>query len=284
MTMYAKWFYGFSPEKIPIITFSQKGNRDRLLREAAAGDVIVFVATKGDETADEDKGRVLGAAEIGRKAVRTEEVVDTANLPARDFKDGKFRWPEAIPMLQAWRFDPSPLASEVFENGNLPPHAQTHAVQLSDADETTVRSLNWVKVELLHTEERERQQRLSDAFSSQPSKPGPVASPGTYTVTISEKDVGWTYAARFGTSSIWKIGHTADLKQRLRDLNLHIPVEYLEEEWSIGWKQQWPSTERAREMEQRILTLLTHRRTQGERVKCGGEELQGAWIKAIAGA
>ena len=187
-------------------------------------------------------------------------------------------------MLRAWRFDPPPLANEVFENGNLPHHAQTHAVQLSDVDETAIRSLNWVEVELHPTKERRKQQRLSDAFSSQPTKPGPVPAPGTYTTTVSEKDVGWTYAARFGTSPIWKIGHTSDPRSRIRDLNAHIPVEYLEECWSIGWEQRWPSTERAREMEQRLLTILADKRTQGERVKCGKEELEMAWVRAIAEA
>ena len=283
MTMYAKWFYGFPPEQLSIITFSEKGGRDALLRKARAGEVIVFVATKGENTTDENKGRVLGAAEIGTKAVRTEEVVDTSSSPATYFKDGKFRWPEAIPMLRAWRFDPSPLASEVFENGNLPHNAQTQAVALSDADERAIRSLNWVEVELLQTEERQRQQRLSDAFSTQPTKPGPIASPGTHTVTVSQKDQAWTYAARFGTSPIWKIGYASNLENRLQDLNTHVPVEHLEEEWSIGWCHEWPSAERAKEMEQRVLIILNDKRTQGERCRCNEKELEEAWVEAISG-
>ena len=283
MTMFAKWFYGFSPERIPIITFSHKGSRDSLLRNSEPRDLIAFVATKGDEAAEEDRGRVLGAAEIGGKEVRTEEVVDTSTFPARDFIDSKIRWPKAIPMLRAWRFDPPPLANEVFRAGNLPPHAQVHAVRLSDVDEAAIRSLNWKEVELAPTKERQRQRRLSDAFSGQPTRPGPVVRPGTYTSTVSEKEEEWTYAARFGTSPIWKIGHTSDLDQRMRDIDAHIPVEYLEERWSIGWRQKWPTTDRAREMEQRLLTILVHRRTQGEMVKCGEDEIRRAWIEAIAG-
>ena len=283
MTMYAKWFYGFSPERHPIITFSQNGSRDTLLRNAKAGEVIVFVATRGTNTADENRGRVLGAAEIGTKAVRTEEVMDTSGSPEMNFKDGKFRWAEAIPMLRAWRFDPPPLANKVFENGNLPRHAQTQAVALSDADEDTIQSLKWIEVELPQTEERQRQRRLSDAFAAQPTKPGPVVSPGRHTVTVSRKDKAWTYAARFGASPVWKIGQTSDLEKRLRDLNTHVPVEYLEEKWSIGWRQEWSSAERAKEMEQRVLTILDDKRTQGERVRCDEKELESAWIEAIAG-
>ena len=69
MTMYAKWFFGFTPERLPVITFSQRGSRDSLLKSAQPGEVIVYVATKGQETDEEERGRVLGAAEVGRKAV-----------------------------------------------------------------------------------------------------------------------------------------------------------------------------------------------------------------------
>ena len=281
MTMYAKWFYEFSPEQHPVITFSNKGNRDALLGNAKAGEVIVFVATKGENTSDEDKGRVLGAAEIGRKAVRTEEVVDIFDSPPVYFVGDKFRWSEAIPMLRAWRFDPRPLANEVFENGNLPPHAQTQAVPLSDTDEDSIRSLNWVPVDLPQTEERQKQKRLSDAFSVHPTKPGPVVSPGTHGVTVLERDKAWTYAARFGDTPMWKIGQTNDLENRVQDLNTHVPVEYLQKQWRLSWRQEWPSAERALEMEQRVLELLADKRTQGERVKCNEDDLKKAWIKAI---
>ena len=273
---------GFSPERMPIITFSQKGSRDTLLRNAKAGEVIVFVATKGKNTADKDKGRVLGVAEIGRKSVRTEEVVDTSGEPEAHSKDSKFRWPEAIPMLRAWRFDPPPLANEVFEDGNLPHHAQTQAVALSDADEQAVRSLNWVEVELPQTEERQRQQQRSNALSAHPTKPGPVVSPGTRTITVSDKDKAWTYVARFGASSIWKVGRTNDLKGRIQELNAHVPVEYLKKEWQIAWRHEWRSTEGAQEMEQRVLTILADKRTQGERLRCSEKELEEAWVRAIA--
>lgn len=129
----------------------------------------------------------------------------------------------------------------------------------------------------------ERQQGLSDALVARPTKPGPVASPGTHTVIVSEKEKTWTYAARFGASPTWKIGQTSDLEERLRDLNAHVPVEYLEEQWSIAWRQEWPSAERAKEMEQRVLTILDDKRTQGERVRCSEKELKKAWVEATLG-
>ena len=148
MTMYAKWFYSFNPEEVPFITFSRKGDRNALLNKARAGDVIVFVATKKKPTSNEDQGRILGVAEIGDEAVRTEEVVDVSNSPRENFKNGKFRWPEAVPMLKAWRISPAPLANDILENKNLPLEARTRAVLLSEADQKAIEKLNWIEVDL----------------------------------------------------------------------------------------------------------------------------------------
>ena len=186
-------------------------------------------------------------------------------------------------MLRAWRFDPAPLANEVFENKNLPHNAQTQAVELLERDEATIRELNWVEVELPQTAERERQQRIADALNPEPTKPGPVAAPGTHEVTVTDKDEVWTYAARFGSSSTWKIGQTSNLDKRLGELNAHVPVEYLAEQWWIGRHHKWTSVERAQEMEQRVLQILDDKRTVGERVQCGEKQLDDAWIEAIAG-
>lgn len=284
MTMYAKYMFRFNPEEVPFISFSKQGDRNALLRDAKSGDVVVFVGTRGEETAKEDQRRVLGAAEIGQKSVRIDEVVDLSNAPETDFENGEFRWLEAIPMLRAWRFDPRPLASEVFENHRLPPQAQARAVLLSETDELTIRhKLNWVEVELPQTQEIGRQQRLSDALRAQQTKPGPVISPGTHTVTIAEDQKSWTYAVRFGASQIWKIGRTNDLDRRLQDLNAHVPIEYLNEQWALRWHQEWPSAERAQEMEQRVLAFLKDKRTYGERVNCSEDDLLRAWVDAIAG-
>ncbi|MCP5370345.1 MAG: GIY-YIG nuclease family protein [Hyphomicrobiales bacterium] len=283
MAMFAKWFFGFSPERVPVITFSQQSSRDALLKMAKAGDVIVYVGTKGEATPDEYKGRVLGAAEIGRKAVRTEEVVDASLFRELDFENGEFRWPEGIPMLRAWRFEPPPLASEVFEHGNLPHNAQTQAVKLSKGDQQAVKALNWVEVVLPETVERERQRRMVDAFRQKPTLPGPVVEPGTYIVTVEEQSATWTYAAQFGHSNVWKIGRTGNVESRLKELNAHVPHEYLCEAWSLKLQQRWPTPNRAQEMEQRVLALLVDKRTFGERVRCSFEELEGAWVDAISG-
>jgi hypothetical protein len=280
MMMYAKWFFGFNPEHLPIITFSQAGNRDALLRAAQPGEVIVFVGTRGKETAEQYRGMVIGAAEIGNKSVKTADVADLSSAPADHFEKGLYRWPEAIPMLRAWRFDPPRPAREILVDG-LDPGAQVRAVPLSPQDEAAVRALNWVDVELPETEERQRQRQLDRALAARQSRPGPVVEAGSHTVQRTAPDRAWTYAMRFGKSSIWKIGRTSDLDSRLMEVNAHVPVELLDQQWVSARTHEWMTSAEAQAMEQRVLRRLTQNRTQGERVRCSEEELDRAWIDAL---
>jgi hypothetical protein len=94
--------------------------------------------------------------------------------------------------------------------------------------------------------------------------------------------VATTYAFRFGERNVWKIGHAQDLQARLLDVNKHVPHEVLGERWSIIWQQHCRNQNEAYEMEQRLLTLLAERRTEGERVQCTEDELRAAWIGASA--
>lgn len=282
MTMYAKWFFGFEPELRPIITFSQPGNRDALLRQAQPGEVVVFVGTRGEDTAENNRGMVLGAAEIGNKSVKSEDVVDLSTVPAHHFESGRYRWPEAIPMLRAWRFDPVRPSSEVLIDG-LRSDAQVRAVPLSSRDEAAVRDLNWIDVVLSDTDERIRQRRLGGAFAARQSRPGPVVGPGSHEVQRVAPDRAWTYAMRFGNSAIWKIGRTSNLEGRLAEMNTHIPIELLDQQWNIARTHEWLSAEEAQAMEQVVLQNLSDKRTHGERARCSEAELDRAWIDAVAG-
>jgi hypothetical protein len=109
---------------------------------------------------------------------------------------------------------------------------------------------------------------------------GPVPSEWTGVV---ERNVQWpaaTYALRFGNRSLWKIGHAQDIKDRLEDINNHIPVEVLNERWELALLQRWPNSMAAYEMEQKVLELLAGSRTVGERVLCSQRELETAWGSA----
>lgn len=64
--MFIKRFWGFDPVYWPIVSFSQNGSLDALLAQSQPGDTIVFVGTQGPETKEQEQGKLLGFAELGR--------------------------------------------------------------------------------------------------------------------------------------------------------------------------------------------------------------------------
>lgn len=90
-----------------------------------------------------------------------------------------------------------------------------------------------------------------------------------------------TYAFRFESSDLWKIGYTSDAEARLRDINQHIPVELLGLRWLLVHTALWPSAYLAHAMEQWVLLKLTKQRTVYERLNCDVEVLSETWRAAV---
>lgn len=91
-----------------------------------------------------------------------------------------------------------------------------------------------------------------------------------------------TYAFRFGTSDIWKIGFAAEVEDRLWQINQHVPTELLGAAWIEAKHQRWPNAELAYALEQAVLRRLHAHRTLFERVGCSQGVLESAWHEAIA--
>ncbi len=282
--MFIKLFYGFDEPVLPVITFRSRAAAEKLLREAAPGDVILFAATTTASTRKpEERGRLLGAAEFGSDIVPVDQLIDPELLRQEFIQDGQYRWPEALPMLRAWRFDPSPLTSEIIRDRKIGRNASSYALKVSDADRTRVQALNWTELTLPHTSEHVRQLEVAQARLRGRTRPGPLAAPGVGLVTRSPKPKAWTYAARFGNAPIWKIGHSTDLHRRLTELNAHVPVEWLEQEWRLELQQAWLDTKTALRMEQAVLNILSTHPIEGERVRCTQDDLTSAWVQALGG-
>lgn len=114
---------------------------------------------------------------------------------------------------------------------------------------------------------------------------GPVPVSWTGTVTRSLRGMCWSYAVRFGDTSIWKIGLAADVDRRVVDLNRHVPQEVIEHQWIAKMRHPWPNASAAYTMEQFVLSALSDARTYGERVNCGEDRITAAWqagLEALA--
>lgn len=144
MQLFAKKYYGFSPLDFPVISFSETGSRDALLAKARSGDRIVFVAVEGEDAVPEERGRILGMAEIGRAKVRTLDLVkDPSKILAKHRKpNGDLIWPEGIPMLRAWKFISPPHRLELLKKAVIDGQAtRKHAVLLSEQDRVSILAL-----------------------------------------------------------------------------------------------------------------------------------------------
>lgn len=281
MKVFITRVWGFDPERWPVITFGLEGNRDNLLQDSSPGDRIVFVGTLREPTPEPLRGRLLGMAEIGRIAVDTLDVIGEDVRGPQDYDEaGHFRWPKAILMVRAWRFGPQPMLLDVLAE-QLPYHATSQAVLLDGRDADAVMSLNAEEVEIPASEALVKARLLDKALN--PGRPTTGPEPKSWEGSTG-RDVNrtaFTYALRFGQTDIWKIGHAVDVKERLKQVNCHIPPEAVPERWNARFQQAWDSETDAYGMEQRVLRALAASRTEGERVRCTETELWAAWLAGI---
>lgn len=283
MRVFAKRFYGFNPESQPIVAFGRAGNRDALIAASAPGDLIVFVGTQDVPTAEAERGRLLGIAEFARVAVDARNVLDPATLRPSDFApDGSLLWPKGLPIVRAWRFDEPRLKLVDVLREQLTFEATVRAVELDEADARAVLALPRTALTIPLVPHVARLLALNDALTFGRPTTGPTPRDWTGTVTRSAHAEAWTYAMRFGRRFIWKVGHTQDVEQRLRDVNQHVPVEETGEAWALALKQRWPDSASAHAMEQRVFRTLSAFRTSGERVRCGEAQMLSAWSASIA--
>jgi len=179
-------FWGFHPETIPLITFSQGVYRDRLLAEAQVGDRIVFVATKGEPTLPEEQGRLLGMAEIGIRAVKTLDVVKREDIRPDSWNGDQPKFPEAIPMLRAWRFTDKPILTDVLAN-QLTYFATVAAVKLDESDTHSILALPNIEVAIPNIEILNQERIVAERNALLPSK-GIMPTSGERTVVVTERD------------------------------------------------------------------------------------------------
>ena len=115
-------------------------------------------------------------------------------------------------------------------------------------------------------------------------RPAPTTGPRPASwkgIVLRDPGPAATYVFRFEAADVWKLGFAADVQSRLGEINRHVPVELLRRRWLLVCSKPWPSSEQAYRMEQRVLELLTSRRSIYERVQCSERELSAAWQAAL---
>lgn len=279
MDLFISRFWGFRPETIPLITFGQSVYRDKLLKDANPKDRIVYVATKGKPTIQEEQGRLLGMAEIGMRAVNTLDVVSPEVLPAHNWENGKLKFSSAIPMLRAWRFTDKPLLMDVLDK-QLSYNATVAAILLNEEIAARILALPHEEVSLPNVDILHRERLVADRKNLMPSK-GIAPVNGERNFVIENRDFGYVYAFRFGKRNVWKIGTSYNPEQRIEQLNCNIPHQETGEKWEYYAKQKFSSQEQAFHIEQQAITELAEYSIGGEMFACDKSIFSDAWTKTV---
>jgi hypothetical protein len=285
MKVFIKRFWGFDPIYWPVVSFSLRGSLETLLEASSPGDLMAFVGTKTEQTDEQEQGKLLGRAEFGRRTLHSREA-----LPPKTFAEadkglnGDIKWPYSVLIARALRFtdEPRPEMTEVLGR-QLPMSAISNAVLLSEEEQRRVLALPREEVDAGVTEAiREERGRIAEAVGPGATM-GPIPSSFMTTMIRDADRRAFTYAFRFGSRDVWKVGWAHEPAARFRELNAHVPHEVLGQRWGGGFTQAWASAEQAYEMEQRILGSFEPSLRIGERVQCSEAQIEAAWRKAWRG-
>jgi hypothetical protein len=276
MKIFATRVWGFDPWRWPVVVFGREGDLKSLLARSSSGDRIVLAATLDEERVEpQNRGRLLGMAEFGRRIVRTEELVRREHMATYDLDEtGQVKWPYALVITNAWTFPDLPGTVNVLGH-QLPWNATSQAVLLGDDEAMAIGRLRTTSVELPPAVAKYR--AVVEALRGGKPTTGPIPTSASYSVERAADQPSFTYCLQFGKRDVWKIGHAVDPKQRLREVNTHVPSEVLGERWQIALTQRWNSSTEAFAMEQSVLKALDRFRTEGERVRCTQKEIDRAW-------
>ena len=286
--IYGTRFWGFSPEDEPFVAFLHEGTRDRLVRTAQPGDMIVVLGTKTNNTAPEDQGRLLGLVEFAHTSVFADDLISDRTLSKSElFENGKFKWPYALPAVRSWRFPDKPLVEDVIGR-QLSMAAITDVDELTDTEAEAVLNLNRAEAVLPETRAIRRVQRLgSHGRVGDQHKGGadPVIPPSEWSRVVSRTD-GPTYAYvfQYGETNVWKVGISKNISERLLALNFSIPDEITESQWKPIYEQLFENGSEAFDMEQAVLSALGNFRTRNERVMCSLSDIEREWFAYLSGA
>ena len=101
--VWIKAFWGFDPTNGGYIGFTRESDRDRLIREATAEDLILIYGSDSAETDSENRRQALGFLQIDPTPIMKHErqsEIDRLRNVERGTED---RWTFAVPVKRAWQ-------------------------------------------------------------------------------------------------------------------------------------------------------------------------------------
>lgn len=300
--VFATKVWGWGPERWAVLGFSRQGVRDSVSRQIQPGDLILFIGTSGDETLDEDKGRLLGLAEIDHRPVATEELVDPElwrEMVAAN--GGTPKWPWGLPYVRAWSLDERPLERMFLPR--LPPMAihlasNIELLEPDEAEKVLALSKHEVSDQMYESAARAQarqnaQMRAALRNSGNDPTTGPLPTTGRRASDYRDR-TAFLYVMRFHGKKVlpellgkhlafgeelFKIGWSYLPERRLLQINKSFP-NLAAAGWRLHFRQALPDAKRAYRAEQFVLTLLRDKRMRGEFVLVDQASISSAVVTA----
>ena len=98
-------FWGFTPWDWGHIGWTREADRDKVMSEAALGDLVVIYGADAAETEAHDRRQALGVLQIDPIPIRDADKTSEAALRAKRDRGWADRWTHALPVRRAWRIE-----------------------------------------------------------------------------------------------------------------------------------------------------------------------------------
>jgi hypothetical protein len=274
--------WGFGAPVGPL-QFSSEGWRRNAREVLQPGDIVVLVGTKGEETAEDDRGKLLGIMEPTTEPVMSLDF----HLPRgeRDLdKEGNYKWPYGLLNRRAWRLIDRPYLNPEISQRAFSMDAAQGIVELTPDEAAKVAALRREDVPLL--EPRVSARARVDGTDRARRRVSPPPTTTRRGVMHMRAFSAYTYAMEIkGPQGLaYKIGWSFDYAQRARQFNqAALPalggVRYTPKLFHL-----WDTARQAFRMEQALLTHFARYRHRDNHEVLHGltlDELQVFWIGFI---
>jgi hypothetical protein len=298
LKIYATLAWGFAPELWGAIGFSTESVRNSLADDLRkSGGLVLTMGTMGDETAEPERGRLLGLHEMATRPVPTEDMVAPdrwANHLAEN--GGQPKWPFGLPIISAERFLSPPLRAYLLprlHDENLHRKLASNYELLTPKE--AARVLAQVREPVPEIWASAKASFVTHLLQRPHSGPPPTKGvrvlsarsgpAATYCFRLQGSALGQVarhIAPSTSKLEIFKVGFSNDPVRRLRELNAYLP-----DERTLGWVADWAQWHRdeinAWTMEQQVFRVLRARRAQhvkGEIFAVTSAQMRDAFIEA----
>lgn len=263
--------WGFSSPSGPL-QFSLQGWRNRARGLLRPGDLVVIVGTMGDETEQDERGKILGLMEPTTIVVSSLDF-DLARGP-RDFdENGNYRWPFGLELHRAWRFTEPRHALSKFSKRRF------SIVPLLPDEAEAILQLPIEPVSLRRPIRATARIEGSEAARRKAAPPPTTTRTG---VMHMRRAPAFTYAMAIegATTPAFKIGWAFDWKQRERQFNQAAMPQNGGVRYRTILNELWGTASEAFRMEQALLRTFDAARHAAniEIVISDPDSLQRVWI------